>query len=111
MASAKAKPNPRLIVGLLVAIALGLLLWYAHTAFEDRHWQEYRKAGQRAFERGNYKWAEKMHKKALREAKDLGPKDPRITKSLVDLSKVYKAQGRRGLADSARARARALRSR
>ena len=111
MASARANPKPRLIAGFLVAIALGLLLWYAQIAFEDKHWQEYRKAGQRAFERGNYKWAEKMHKKALQEAKDLGAKDPRIIKSLVDLSKVYKAQGRRGLADSTRTRARALRSR
>ena len=103
-----AKPNRKFILAPLIVMVTGLLLWYAHVAFEGRHWKEYREAGQRAFERGNYEWAEKMFKKALKEAEDLGVEDPRVRQSLVDLIRVYKSQGRAAAADSARTRAQAL---
>ena len=109
-AKKKKKSNPALFVAPLIALVIGLALWYAHVAFEDRHWKEYREAGQRASARGNYEYAERMHRKALKEAEDLGPQSPLIVQSLADLSKIYKAQGKSDQATSALARARALRS-
>ena len=34
-----------------------------------------------------------MYRRALKEARDLGPESPLIAQSLADLDKVYKAQG------------------
>ena len=42
------------------------------------------------------------------EARDLGPRDPRVRQSLEDLSRIYRAQGKQALADSALALARRL---
>ena len=97
------------VISVLVFVVLGLGFWLARIAFEDRHWKEYRGAGLRALERGHHEWAEKMHLKALKEARNLG-NDPLIARSLVDLSRVYNAQGRDELAVSLLARARTLQS-
>ena len=35
-----------------------------------------------------------MYRRALKEARDLGPQSPLIEQSLADLDKVYKAQGK-----------------
>jgi hypothetical protein len=51
-----------------------------------------------------------MYSKALKEARDLDPYDPRVVKSLVDLSKTYKAQNRNDLANLAIAQARKVRA-
>lgn len=104
------KPLLRALVIALIVLVAALLLWHAHTAFSDRHWNSYKEAGDRAYARGNYAWAEKMYGKALREARDLDPHDSRVVKSLVDLGRVYKAQERDDLAAAAIARAREIRA-
>ncbi len=106
-----ANPPLRLLTAPLLLLAAALILWYAHVGFADRHWRNFREAGDRAYERGNYAWAAKMYGKALKEARDLDPHDPRVVKSLVDLNKVYKAQGRADLADLAMDQARKVRAR
>ncbi len=108
MATRRAKLDPKRIIVPLIVLAAGVVVWYAHISYEARYWEEYREAGLRALERGNYKWAEKMARKALVEARDLGPRDPRVRQSLEDLSRVYRAQGKEAQADSVLARARAL---
>jgi tetratricopeptide (TPR) repeat protein len=85
-------------------------LWYAHQAFKARHWEEFNAAGNRAFGRRNYPYAEKMYREALQRAEDLGPRNTRVIKSLTALRRLYKAQGKSQKADSLLARARALRS-
>jgi hypothetical protein len=105
-----AKSPLRLLTAPLLILAAALLLWYAYAGFSDRHWHNYREAGNRAYARGNYAWAAKMYSKALKEARDLDPYDPRVVKSLVDLSKTYKAQNRNDLANLAIAQARKVRA-
>ena len=103
-----AKPTRKLILATLIAVGAGLLVWWAQESFEGRHWRGYREAGRRAYERGNYEWAEKWFKKALKVAEDLGPHDPRVRQSLADLVSAYRAQGRTAAADSALTRAKSL---
>ena len=100
--------NRLLAMAAILAIVLGGL-WYAHQAFKTRHWEEFNAAGNRAFSRGNYPYAEKMYREALQRAEDLGPRNARVVKSLRALHRLYKAQGKTQKADSLLARARALR--
>ena len=108
MATRRAQLNPKRIIVPLIALAAAVVVWYAHVSYETRFWDEYREASLRALERGNYDWAEKMARKALVEARDLGPRDPRVRQSLEDLSRIDRAQGKQALADSALALARRL---
>ena len=89
------KPKPVVFFVPLIVLLTALFFWYIQDVFEDRTWKEYRQAGQRAFDRGNFKYAEKMYRRALKEARDLGPQSPLIEQSLADLSEVYKTQGKR----------------
>ena len=101
--------NRLLAMAAILAVVLGGL-WFAHQAFKTRHWEEFNAAGNRAFGRQNYLYAEKMYREALQLAEDLGPRNARVVKSLTALHRLYKAQGKTQLADSLLARARALRS-
>ena len=96
------------MVAILVVVLGGL--WFAHQAFMTRHWEEFNAAGDRAFSRQNYSYAEKMYREALQRAEALDPQDARVVKSLTDLHRLYKAQGKTQQADSLLARARALRA-
>ena len=98
----KRRKKPELVIFVvpLIVLVAALFFWYIQGAFEDRTWKEYRQAGHRAFDRGNFKYAEKMYRRALKEARDVGPQSPLIKQSLADLSKVYKARDKRGQADS-----------
>ena len=108
MAARRAKLNLKPIKVALLALVAGLAVWFAYASLRTRYWEEYREAGLRALERGNYEWAEKMAGKALVEARDLGERDRRVIQSLKDLARVYRAQGRKALADSVLALARDL---
>ena len=100
--------NRLLAMTAILTVVLGAL-WFAHQAFMTRHWEEFNAAGDRAFSRQNYQYAEKMYREALQRAEDLGPQNARVVKSLTALHRLYKAQGKTQKADSLLARARALR--
>jgi hypothetical protein len=94
----------------LVALALILAviltgMWFAHQSFKMRHWKEFKAAGDRAFGRKNYLYAEKMYREALQIAEDQDERDPRVVKSLTALHRLHKAQGSTRLADSLLVRA------
>ena len=88
------KPNLAILLMPLLAVAVALLLWLANAGFEDRHWQGYRMAGQRAFDRGNYEYALRMHKKALKVAEELDPDHQHVAESLRDISKTRAVLGK-----------------
>ena len=46
----------------VIAVAMCVLLWLAYTEFDDRHWSAFKDAGDRAFGRGNYAYAQRMYK-------------------------------------------------
>jgi hypothetical protein len=101
--------NRLLALAAILAVVLGGL-WFAHNSFKTRHWEEFKAAGDRAYGRKNYVYAEKMYREALQRAENLGARDPRVVKSLTALHRLYKAQGKSRQADSLLARARALHS-
>ncbi len=76
-------------VALLVAI-LSLLFFLG----KDRSWQEYIDAGDRALERGNYEWAEKMYGKAMQYAQNKDAKDPLVAKTRASLKRLEKVKSR-----------------
>lgn len=98
----------RLLAMVAIIVVVSGALWFANQAFKARHWEEFSEAGDRAFSRQNYPYAEKMYREALQRAEELDPQDARVAKSLTALHRVYKAQGRTQQADSLLARARAL---
>ena len=102
---------PKPLLGVVGALAAGLLIWGALAASEDRYLQEYRRAGDGAFGRGNYTYAERMYKEALDEAIRLEPRGSEVARSLRDMSKAYRATGKNKLAAAMLERARALRQR
>lgn len=78
------------VIVLVVIVGLGVV---GTIAFDDRHWHAFDNAGDVAFERGNYQYAERMYDEALQVARSL--EDPKlITSSLQALSRTYTAQGR-----------------
>ncbi|MBT6144876.1 MAG: hypothetical protein HN712_13920 [Gemmatimonadetes bacterium] len=82
--------NPRLLVGagvLLILVVLGAF------AFDDRHWHAFNDAGDGAYERHNFEYAENMYRKALTEARRLEDRHL-IDGSLADLQRATHAQGR-----------------
>ncbi len=89
-------------LGALIALAVIVVLGIISTiAFNDRHWHAFDQAGDDAFGRGNYKYAERMYNEALQVAREL--EDAKLERTtLRDLSRVYAAQGK---SDEARATA------
>ena len=76
-------------VALLVAM---LILMYFSS--ENRYWQEYIDAGDRASEHGNYEWAKKMYNEALQYAQNKDPKDPLVAKTKAYLERLEKDKSR-----------------
>ena len=76
-------------VALLVAILSSL-----YFSVEDRYWQEYIDAGDRALNRGNYEWAEKMYNEALQYAQNKDAKNPLIAKTRAYLKRLEKVKSR-----------------
>ena len=62
--------GPLIIAVVILVAIIGIM----HFANADRSWQEYIGAGDRALERGNYDWAEKMYREALQYAEGKGAK-------------------------------------
>ncbi len=82
--------GPLIGIGLFF-VAIMLVLFYAA---ENRSWQEYIDAGDRAYERGNYPWAEKMYREALQYAEQKGKKDPLVAKTWRHLKRLERARSR-----------------
>ena len=61
---------------------------------DDRSWQEYIEAGDRAHERGNYAWAEKMYREALQYAEQQGKDDPTVTETWRRLNRLERTRSR-----------------
>lgn len=86
---------------LLVIVMGGYLL------FDDRHWHAFDDAGDGAFSRQNYKYAQSMYREALREAKRLEDRQL-VAATLADLQRVTLAQGLTGQAADYAARRAAI---
>ncbi|MFT5088913.1 MAG: hypothetical protein ACI8PG_003279 [Planctomycetota bacterium] len=91
---AKAKPTGPsytrfiVIIGLVFAVLFAVLL----TTSDERSWQEYIEAGDRAYERGNYAWAEKMYREALQYAEQHGKDDPLVAKTWRHLNRLERTR-------------------
>ena len=94
-----------------IAVVLCALLWVGHTScFQDRHWSAFKEAGDRAFGRANYAYAQRMYTEALDEAERIDPDGERVVKTLLALSRTHKVLGEQMLSDTMLTRARALRA-
>lgn len=60
----------------------------ASTGVSDSAWAEVFDDGQKAFRNGDYRDAQRLFREAVREAETLGPRDPRLAKSLQRLGMV-----------------------
>jgi tetratricopeptide (TPR) repeat protein len=58
------------------------------TRVSDAAWAEIFDEGQKAFRNGDYRDAQRLFREAVREAEQLGPRDPRLAKSLQRLGMV-----------------------
>jgi tetratricopeptide (TPR) repeat protein len=56
------------------------------------NWQEYHRSGKLAFSLGDLTDAERSWTLALEEARKIGPEDPRVVRSLLDLATLYDRQ-------------------
>lgn len=98
---------------LAVLVVLGVIVLFGvvgYVAFDDRHWRAFDDAGDVAFERGNYAYAERMYTQALQVAEELDDRQL-IVASLQALSRAYAAQERPAAAAEAVRRAQQVRSR
>lgn len=98
-------------MNLRLLLAVGLLMLLAgagYVAFDDRHWHAFDDAGDGAYKRQNFEYAENMYRKALMEAQRLDEREL-IDASLSDLQRTAHAQGRTEEAASFGARRAALR--
>ncbi len=73
---------------------LWLLLWPAHAVAQQADWERYLRAGEAAYQQGNYAEAVKQTKAALSAAEAFGRDDPRLATTLSNLGGLYHAQGR-----------------
>ena len=96
--------------GVAIAMAMCILLWLAYAGFEDRHWSAFQNAGDRAYGRGNYAYAQRMYHEALQEAERLDPRGEELVQTLLALSRTHKASGEQTLADAMLTRACAVRA-
>jgi hypothetical protein len=69
-------PNGKALVS--IALLFFVLFIALFVTSDDRSWQEYIDAGQRAQERGNYAWAEKMYREALQYAEEQDANGPMV---------------------------------
>jgi len=88
--------RPLLLAGGVALLAL--FLWWFDAASEDRHWKEFSGAGERALERGNLDYAEKMLTQSLQYAQGQSD-EAKMIASYRLLHRLYRARG-----DEARAR-------
>ena len=93
-----------------IALVVCVLLWLAYAGFLDRHWSAFQDAGDRAFGRGNYAYAQRMYGEALEEAERLDPSGEELVQTLLALSRTHKARGETALAAAMLTRARTVRA-
>ena len=94
-----------------VVLVIAFLLWLGYAGFEDRHWSAFKEAGDRAFGRENYAYAQRMYDAALDEAERVDPDGEKVVQTLLALSSTHKALGEPMLAEAMLDRARTLRAR
>lgn len=85
--------NSRLLGALAFLVGLALVGWIVRATSADRHWRAYNSAGDGAYSRGHYDYAERIYDQALQEAENLGRREL-MAASLMDLSRTYAAQRR-----------------
>lgn len=93
----KRKIASRSLIAFGIIAGMGLLLWQFQTSFGERYWREFKAAGNRALERGNYEWAERMYREALKYAQNQRDEE-KMRESYLLLHRLYKAQGKQELA-------------
>ncbi len=73
-----------------------LPMWFlpALVIADEAQWEQYMRAGEAAYQRGDYEEAVGQTKAALKEAEDFGEQDPRFATTLNNLARLYRAQGR-----------------
>src|SRR5262250_3084471 len=67
-----------------------LIVW---TASAQASWETYQQAGEEAYNRGDYRTAQRMFLAAVREARHFGPQDPRLDLSLNKLALLRVTRG------------------
>jgi tetratricopeptide (TPR) repeat protein len=77
------------LVGLLV-----LVLWQAGAQAQQDVWERHIRAGEAAYQQGNYGEAIIQTKAALEAAEAFGPDDPRLATALNNLAELYRVQGK-----------------
>ena len=93
----------------VLASLVCLLLWPAHAVAQEVDWERHMRAGDTAYQQGNYTEAVKQTKAALSLAEAFGPDDPRLATTLNNLALLYDAQGRYTEAEPLYKRALAIR--
>ncbi len=88
---------------------LCLLLWPAHAVAQQGDWDRHMRAGDAAYQQGNYAEAVKQTKAALSLAEAFGPNDPRLAQTLNNLAFLYETQGNYAEAEPLFKRALAMR--
>jgi tetratricopeptide (TPR) repeat protein len=78
----------RIILGLILGLVLGL----SNAVAQEMSWEERMKAGDEAYERGEYERAELHYNAGILEAERFEPKDPRLATNLDSLAIVHYAQ-------------------
>ena len=85
-------------------------MYFLARQITDRHWSAFQNAGDRAYSRGNYAYAQRMYHEALQEAERLDPRGEELVQTLLALSRTHKASGEQTLADAMLTRACAVRA-
>ena len=92
-------------------LLLCVFVWFGYAGFNDRTYDAFSEAGDGAFGRRNFDYAERMYREALQEAERIDPAGSKVVETLLDLGRTYKALGRNELAGDMLERARAIRGR
>jgi hypothetical protein len=109
MARRRKSRSPLKLVAMVVLLAaVGWGLWWFDAAFEERHWREFQAAGERACERGNVDFAERLLLEAVQYAEHQGNVEHAVV-SCTSLRQLYMSRGDPDAAAGIVARARALR--
>jgi hypothetical protein len=106
MARRRRQGSPlRMFAVLAAAVCVVAGVWWLDAAFEQRHWREFQDAGDRAYQRGNLRFAESMYREALQYAEAQEDVE-RAVRSCARLRRLYldsgNAQGARDMVKRAR---------
>jgi len=83
----------------VLAVLVCLALWPVHTSAQQGAWERHMRAGEAAYQQGDYAEAVNQTKASLKAAEAFGSDDPRLATSLNNLAVICEAQGWYGEAE------------